>query len=244
MKAIILSAGQGRRLLPYTKSTPKCLLELSQKPFIQYQIDTLLGLGVDEIVVVVGYAATDVEQVLRKNYDSSRVRTLYNPFYEVADNLASCWMAREELHGEFMILNGDTLFEAAIIEKLIRADNYPITLASDEKPAYDDDDMKISHHQGRILRIGKKLPLEQVNAESIGAMKFSSEGATLFRDQICHDMHQPEALSRWYLSVIDELAASGNVGTISIQGLDWTELDFVHDLELARAMVSKWAEQG
>jgi CTP:phosphocholine cytidylyltransferase-like protein len=34
MKAIILSAGQGRRLLPYTKSTPKCLLELSQKPFI------------------------------------------------------------------------------------------------------------------------------------------------------------------------------------------------------------------
>ena len=57
-------------------------------------------------------------------------------------------------------------------------------------------------------------------------------------------MHQPEALSRWYLSVIDELAASGNVGTISIQGLDWTELDFVHDLELARAMVSKWAEQG
>jgi choline kinase len=243
MKAIILSAGQGRRLLPYTKSTPKCLLELSQKPFIEYQIDTLLQLGVDEIVVVVGYAASAVKQVLQERYDSNQVRTLYNPFYEVADNLASCWMAREELHGEFMILNGDTLFEAAIIEKLIKASDYPITLASDEKPVYDEDDMKIAHDQGRILNIGKKLPLERVNAESIGAMKFTYEGATLFREQICHDMHQAEALSRWYLSVIDQLATTGNVGTISIHGLDWTELDFVHDLEIARAMVSKWAEQ-
>ena len=95
MKAIILSAGQGRRLLPYTKSTPKCLLELSEKPFIEYQIDTLLQLGVNEIVVVVGYAANAVKQVLQERYDSNQVRTLYNPFYEVADNLASCWMARE-----------------------------------------------------------------------------------------------------------------------------------------------------
>lgn len=243
MKAIILSAGQGRRLLPYTKSTPKCLLELSQKPFIEYQIDTLLQLGVNEIVVVVGYAANAVKQVLQERYDSNQVRTLYNPFYEVADNLASCWMAREELHGEFMILNGDTLFEAAIIEKLINANDYPITLASDEKAVYDEDDMKIAHDQGCILNIGKKLPLERVNAESIGAMKFTPEGATLFREQICHDIHQAEALSRWYLSVIDQLASTGNVGTISIHGLDWTELDFVHDLEIARTMVSKWAKQ-
>jgi choline kinase len=243
MKAIILSAGQGRRLLPYTKSTPKCLLELSEKPFIEYQIDTLLQLGVNEIVVVVGYAANAVKQVLQERYDSNQVRTLYNPFYEVADNLASCWMAREELHGEFMILNGDTLFEAAIIEKLINANDYPITLASDEKAVYDEDDMKIAHDQGCILNIGKKLPLERVNAESIGAMKFTPEGATLFREQICHDIHQAEALSRWYLSVIDQLASTGNVGTISIHGLDWTELDFVHDLEIARTMVSKWAKQ-
>lgn len=243
MKAIILSAGQGRRLLPYTKSTPKCLLELSEKPFIEYQIDTLLQLGVNEIVVVVGYAANTVKQVLQERYDSNQVRTLYNPFYEVADNLASCWMAREELHGEFMILNGDTLFEAAIIEKLINANDYPITLASDEKAVYDEDDMKIAHDQGCILNIGKKLPLERVNAESIGAMKFTPEGATLFREQICHDIHQAEALSRWYLSVIDQLASTGNIGTISIHGLDWTELDFVHDLEIARTMVSKWAKQ-
>ena len=179
MKAIILSAGQGRRLLPYTKSTPKCLLELSQKPFIEYQIDTLLQHGVDEIVVVVGYAASKVKQVLQQRYDSNQVRTLYNPFYEVADNLASCWMARKELYGEFMILNGDTLFEAAIIERLISANDYPITLASDKKSAYDEDDMKIAHDQGRILNIGKKLPLERVNAESIGAMKFTNKGATL-----------------------------------------------------------------
>jgi choline kinase len=49
------------------------------------------------------------------------VRTLFNPFYKVADNLASCWMARGELRGNCLLINGDTLFEPAIARRLIEA---------------------------------------------------------------------------------------------------------------------------
>ena len=68
MKAIILCAGQGRRLLPYTESTPKCLLPLNQKHFIEWQIDALLDVGVNHVIAVIGYAAKTIESLLEKRY--------------------------------------------------------------------------------------------------------------------------------------------------------------------------------
>ena len=242
MKAIILCAGQGRRLLPHTESTPKCLLSLGNKTFIEWQIDTLNSIGIKEIIAVVGYAAPRVASILHKRYGSN-AQTVYNPFYEIADNLASCWMARNHLTEEFILMNGDTLFEPAIVTKLLQTNNHPIVLATDYKDSYDDDDMKIIEEQSNLLAVGKKLPIEQVNGESIGMMRFSSHGATLFKELIEQKMFYPEALQQWYLSIIDELARQGHVGICSIHGNDWTELDFVQDLTVAQALIEKWQQQ-
>jgi choline kinase len=54
MKAIILSAGQGKRLLPMTATMPKCLLEIQGKTIIEWQIDELPKCGADQITVVTG----------------------------------------------------------------------------------------------------------------------------------------------------------------------------------------------
>ena len=54
-KAIILAAGQGTRLLPYTKDLPKCMVEICGKPLIEFQIDVLRSCGISEINLVVGY---------------------------------------------------------------------------------------------------------------------------------------------------------------------------------------------
>ena len=241
MKAIILCAGQGRRLLPYTESTPKCLLSLGDKCLIEWQIDTLISEGIEQIIAVVGYAAPRVSSLLKNRYGDS-VITVYNPFYEIADNLASCWIARNHLHDDFILLNGDTLFEAAIISQLINAPEYPIVLATDHKEQYDDDDMKIISDQSQLLSVGKKLPEHQVNGESIGIIRFDSEGAALFKSQIERLMYDQESLHKWYLSVIDELAAQGKVGTASIHGKDWAELDFVQDLKYAQEFIEKWQQ--
>src|SRR5690242_1481387 len=68
VKAIILSAGQGRRLLSLTQNTPKCLLPVSGKPIIEWQIDALLSAGVAEINVVTGFQSTRVETLLQQRY--------------------------------------------------------------------------------------------------------------------------------------------------------------------------------
>lgn len=240
MKAIILCAGQGRRLLPYTESTPKCLLPLAGKHFIEWQIDALMQVGITHVVAVIGYAAQHIESLLTDKY-KGKVTYVYNPFYEIADNLASCWMAKEHFCDDFLILNGDTLFEPSVINKLLATDEFPITLATDKKHSYDDDDMKVITQGSQLKSVGKKLPLAKVNGESIGVMHFNPQGAIHFKQTIESLMYQPESLQKWYLSIIDQLASKGIVGTCSIHGLEWTEVDFVQDLQRAQELAEKWA---
>ena len=122
MKAIILSAGQGGRLLPLTETMPKCLLPIGDEPIVGLQIDNLRSCGIDDITVVTGFSAGMVEQALGElNYAPNPPKCLFNPFFNVADNLASCWMARGEMNDDFILLNGDTLFEPAICEALLSA---------------------------------------------------------------------------------------------------------------------------
>jgi len=170
MKAIILSAGQGRRLMPLTESIPKCCLRLEGKSMLEWQIDTLAATGVEEVVVVTGFGHDAVENVIRR-VRGIPVRTLYNPFYSLSDNLGTCWLARGEMDAPFVLINGDTLFELAVIDRLLKGHRpYSITLASDRKARYDEDDMKIIADGDRLLRVGKRLDLARVNGESIGMM--------------------------------------------------------------------------
>ena len=114
-KAIILGAGQGKRLLPLTAARPKCLLEFSGRTLLSWQLSRLRIAGVTEAVVVTGFEAETVEaEVAKLDLGPLKVRTLFNPFYAVADNLVSCWVARSEFAGGTLLLNGDTLFETDI----------------------------------------------------------------------------------------------------------------------------------
>lgn len=242
MKAIILSAGQGRRLMPLTESVPKCCLLLDGKTLLRRQIETLADNGVNEIVVVTGFNHQVVEEEIRKIRGIS-VRTLYNPFYAVSDNLGTCWVAREEMKVPFLLLNGDTLFESSTLTQLLSSERiYPITLAVDRKGQYDDDDMKISADGEQLKRVGKKLNMDTVNGESIGMMVFNRAGAEHFVHTVERLMARPDDLVRWYLSAIDALAVAGLVGICSIQGHGWCEVDDLDDYKHAENAVSSWPE--
>lgn len=231
MKTLILSAGQGSRLLPLTEDCPKCLLPLGDTTLLGWQVEQLARCGVTEITVVVGFRAHAVETYLaRLRRPGLRLRTLFNPFYNVADNVASCWMARGEMDRDFVLLNGDTLFEPAVLERLLASPPAPVTMAIDRKAAYDSDDMKVCEEQGRLLEVGKTLPPERVNGESIGMLLFRDDGPQWFVEVLDQVMRTPNGLSWWYLKAIGVLAERGLVRVCPIEGLEWGEVDFPDDL--------------
>lgn len=243
MKAIILSAGQGRRLLPLTEVTPKCCLRPGALSILEWQIRELSAAGVDEVVVVTGFGYEKVEEIVDR-VKGLNVRTFHNPFYAQSDNLGTCWIARAEMDGPFVLINGDTLFEASVLQHLMKdASSYAITLATDQKASYDDDDMKIWADGIRLCRVGKRLDLNHVNGESIGMMYFNHAGAQIFVKKIEELMSQGDGLKRWYLSAIDELAQAGVVGISSIHGLSWCEVDDPVDLAYAETVVKTWPDR-
>lgn len=235
IRAIILSAGQGRRLLPLTENTPKCLLSVADKPVLAWQIDALLAVGVNDITVITGFQVAQVEALLRQQYASyPKIKILFNPFYEVADNLASCWIARGEMDSDFLILNGDTVIEAALLDKVLNSPTAPITLSVDFKDNYDADDMKVQlNADGWVQQVSKIVPPHQVNAESIGLIYFRGEGVQAFRQAVEEALRHPAELKSWYLSIVDKLAKQHQVNSCSINGLRWCEIDFIEDLSRA-----------
>jgi choline kinase len=246
--AILLSAGQGSRMLPLTAERPKCLIEFSGRTLIEWQVEMLARGGVRRIDVVTGFMTDMVDECLRAIRDPRiEITTRFNPFYKVADNLGSCWIAREAMDGDFLILNGDTLVSDAVVDRVQQQTAWPVTVTVDVKPAYDSDDMKVEREPGetgRLVHIGKTLTAEQSNAESIGFLAFRGEGSGLFREAVRAAMRTPEGVQHWYLKVIDSLAPTGKVGTVSIADLgpqaQWAEVDFLNDIEVAALLTDGW----
>ena len=239
MKAIILSAGQGSRLGHLVDDKPKCLIDFSGRTLLDWQLDMLAANGIGEAVVVTGFHDELVNDAIARRSGGPAVRTIYNPFYKVADNTGSLYMAREELAGDCLVWNGDTLVSKALMARVAANDKAGICVTIDRKDSYDDDDMKVVEEGGRLKAIGKRLR-DGVNAESIGLLAFRGGGAERFRDAIEAAMRTPEGTTIWYLRVIHHLAQKGEVWTLDIRGEQWGEVDFPADVEAARALTAGW----
>jgi choline kinase len=244
MRAIILSAGQGTRLLPRTAHTPKCLLPVrGHETVLQQQLRTLVDCGVRDAQIVVGFGAEQVEAFLRERpVPGIRTQTLRNPLFAVADNLVSAWLGAREAQGDFILLNGDTLVDGGALERLLAEASAPVTLTVNRKQAYDADDMKVSLDGQRVCAVSKSLD-SLVDAESIGLLLFRGEGPRLFREALEACLAEPEGLASYYLAAVDRLARAGVVRALALDGEWWQEIDTSTDWALARAALASRRSQ-
>lgn len=242
MKVVILGAGQGKRLLPLTADSPKALLNIGGRSLVGRQIDAFAACGIRDFVVVTGYGAGAMESELTDIAAASglAIETVYNPFYAVADNLASCWMARGQMGDEFIQVNGDNVFRAELVEALLAAPASEAAVAINRKDSYDTDDMKVMLDGARLTEVGKGLPVEAVDAEAIGFYIFRGQGASAYKATLEAMMREASGLKQWFPAAVDQLAKSHNIDIVDISGHQWCEVDDPVDLQQARQLVSSW----
>ena len=106
MNAIIPVAGRGKRLRPHTHTQPKVLMNVAGKPILAYILDQLKALGVEEIVLVVGYLAEKIEEYVRDCYE---FRAHFVHQDEAMGNGHAVYLAREHLNRPTLIVFGDTV---------------------------------------------------------------------------------------------------------------------------------------
>lgn len=243
MKVIILAAGQGQRLHPHTQNLPKCLVSIAGPcTMLGWQLQQLAVAGVDEVVVVTGFQAEKVEAEVVRYRALLPIRTRVNPEFSRSDNLFSAALARDEMDRDFIILNGDTLFTAALAGGVLAAPPAPVTVTVSRKDEYDADDMKVVTVGDRLLAVGKTLDpaAGKPNGESIGMIRFQGEGVGAFREAVGRAVAEPESNRRFYLSVIHTLAQERPVAVHEANRADWTEVDSPPDLAHARHCVMRW----
>ena len=99
MKILILAAGTGSRLLPLTRNTPKSLIDLGNgMTLLETQLEAIRPTGVAKVVIVTGYRSEQIEAKIR-HHEGFDFQIVYNPFFDVSNNLVSAWMAMPYLAG-------------------------------------------------------------------------------------------------------------------------------------------------
>ena len=115
-KAVILAAGEGRRLKPFTETMPKVMLPVANKPILDYVFDSVRGSGIEDIVIVVGYKRESIMDYFR---DKSNVT------YVVQDKQLgtahALLQAKEYIDEPFIVLPGDNIIDQDSITKLVQA---------------------------------------------------------------------------------------------------------------------------
>jgi choline kinase len=224
--------------MPHTRCLPKCLLPVDgDRPLLEVQLRALRDAGIRHVRIMVGFEAEKVDAFLATSpVAGMEIETHFNPFFDSTDNLVTAWLARSEMRGEFLLLNGDTLFEPDVLRGLLAEPPAPITLVVNGKPSYDADDMKVSIGvDGRIQGVSKTIPEERVSGESIGLLRFAGEGVEAFRSGLDRAVRTRHGMRAYYLAVIDELSAKVAVEKFMMTGMWWAELDSPEDLMRLRA---------
>jgi choline kinase len=229
MQALILAAGRGSRLGDSAGGLPKCLLEVGRRPLVEHQLDALSAAGIGPVAMVLGYAADEIRERL-----GLKAEYLFNPEYASTNSLFSFWLARGWVKGGVVVMNCDILFDPRVLDRLLAAGGD--ALAYDSSSGDGREHMKVKVEGGRLVDMGKELPIADAAGENVGILCFTGEtAAALFEraGELLQQGHRKDFLG----AAVREIGRERSIRAVDIAGLAWGEIDFPYDLDRARKEV-------
>jgi histidinol-phosphate/aromatic aminotransferase/cobyric acid decarboxylase-like protein len=238
-RAVILAAGIGQRLRPLTNDTPKCLVEVNGEPILCRALRSLADCGIQEAVIVVGYAAQKVEERIGPNFAGVAIRYVPTPDFASTGNICSLWSARSFCDRDIILLEGDIVFDHDVIACLQKTPGDSMAVAPYD-PAM----------SGTVVRSDTK---GHVTCFALGADQppdfdftdtFKTVNIYLLRAATLQGSILPEVASQiergnvsaYYEAAFRDLRAGGSLpalAAVDVSALRWCEIDDQHDLDLA-----------
>ena len=179
MKAILIAAGRGRRLMPLTDEVPKCYAEIGGRRILDWCLDAFRAAGISEIVFVGGY------RIERVRLDYPAFRFVENGDWEHNNILVSLFSAEAEMADGFVSSYADILYTPQAVQRLLasRAD-IALLVDTDWRERYrlrtqhpESDGEKVRLDGRRVLEVNRRIAPEDAPAEFTGVARFSAEGA-------------------------------------------------------------------
>lgn len=245
MNAIILAAGEGKRLKPLTDNTPKCLINLFGKSILERQIEVFRIYDINDISIVTGYCH---DKITFQNIHYFR-----NKKYATTNMVETLFCAKDALKNSTIVSYGDIIFEKNVLKKLIEAtDDFCVVVDKDwyrywkirfEDPLSDAESLIVDDN-GFIKNIGQKVTeAKQIMGQYIGLMKFQNNGIIFLKDfyekakkqaaRGTNPLNPKLPFEKSYLTdLLQALISAGcKIKAIPISN-GWLEIDTKHDYEV------------
>lgn len=239
MKGLVLAAGPGRRLHPLTETLPKTLLPLNDgRTILDLALANLSAAGLEDVVVVTGFAAERVEELAAEleRRHGVRLQLVFNDRAEEWNNAYSLWLAGEVLAAGALLVNGDTVHPPSVEETLLAARGPGVLLAVDREKPLGEEEMKILlSERGTLERISKEIDPARAAGEYIGVALIEPAAAGPLADALEATWQRDPSL--YYEDGFQELAdRGGEIHVAPIGDVDWVEVDDHRDLARAREL--------
>ncbi|MGW6389255.1 phosphocholine cytidylyltransferase family protein [Streptomyces sp. NPDC055103] len=245
MIGLVLAAGAGRRLRPYTDTLPKALVPVDgETTILDGTLKNFAEIGLTEVAIVVGYrkeAVYDRKDALEAKY-GLKITLVDNDKAEEWNNAYSLWCAREVLKRGVILANGDTVHPVSVEETLLaaRGNGQKIILALDTVKKLADEEMKVITAEGKgVQRITKLMEPATATGEYIGVTLIEPEAAEELADALKATFERDPDL--YYEDGYQELVNRGfAVDVAPIGDVKWVEIDNHDDLAKGREIACQY----
>lgn len=241
MKALMLAAGVGRRLYgdDYNQP-PKALLEFDGKTLLHRHIEHLVGLGVDELVLVVGHRKDEILAAATVAAPENYVTSLFNPRYR-GGPILSLWTASEHLRSgdDILFMDADVLYHRLLLERLVRSPHRNCFLL-DRAIEAGQEPVKLCVRDGMPVDFGKQVEgTFDLVGEWPGFMRMGPAMAEKIADSTDAfiEAGRLEVTYEEAMGAVVRAEPPGTFGYEDISGIPWIEIDFPADLLRAKTII-------
>jgi len=239
MKAVILAAGSGRRLLPLTRRLPKTLIRVGGRTLLERSLNALAQRGITESVVVIGHLGEKIRRLIGDRYHGIRVEYVRNPRDTLTGSMHSLFQAREVIDGDILLLESDLLYAPAALDAIIDSPHPNAILVAGLLHSGDDVYVCINE-SGEVVNLGKHLADADRDA-ACGALVGISKFSLSFLQRLfarAEEDPRPYPSRCHYEEYVFETSLQGApLYAVICEDLSWIEIDTLADLRRARKQI-------
>lgn len=234
MQALLLAAGVGKRLKPYTEAMPKCLLEVGGHTLLARHLAIATTLGATRFTIVVGHEAEKIRREIAVLAPKIDVRFVANEDYR-RGSILSLSKGLDGLDDDVVFMDADVLYDPEAMRRLYRSSNASCALM-DRSAEERGEEMMLGANGGRVLAVARRVsPLGKFDdvGESVGFYRIGCADLPPLRRAIAETL-QAEGDDVEYENALNRFFKTTRVGFEPVDDLQWTEIDFEDDLRRAR----------